>query len=246
VTKTVTDWTPDPEGAAAEAAEPQTPAGKAWARIVWLASWFLPPILMAGAYTILALTSDTDVVGKSFMAIGFSFVLVLWLVFRIAAESAGLSRAIAIGDSDRILAIAARKLRHTRGDAARAPYLIYEAIAHEQTSDYVKALAAASAAKPARDGQSLLALSLRILSLVGLERVAEARALAPALDGLTKRVDRRLDPLPHQYAHIARARLLAADAKSTEANAELAKVIDDIRAGVALRDRARALKTSAS
>jgi hypothetical protein len=244
VTKTITDWTPDPAGAMADA-EPQTRGGKLWARIVWLASWLLPPTLMAGAYTILVLTSDMAIMGKAFTAIGFAFVLVLWLVFRIAAESAGLSRAISIGDSDRVLAIANKQLRHRRGDAQRAPYLIYAAVAHNQKLDHASALAAALAAKPARDGQVLLALSVQMLSLLGLDRTTEARPLAAELDKLAQRVDRRLDPMPHHYAHLARARLLAADGNTAAADAELSRVTDDIRAGAALRERAKALRSTA-
>ncbi|HTL37685.1 MAG TPA: hypothetical protein VL326_31355 [Kofleriaceae bacterium] len=241
---TTTDWTPEP--AETSPAEPETPAGKLWAQIVWLASWILPPILMAGAYTILALTSDTDTTGKAWMAIGFCFVLVLWLVFRIAVESAGLARALSMGDTDRIHAIVGKQLRHRRNDAARAPYLIYKAVAHELKGEHADALAAASSAKPEpeRVGQALLALSVRIHSLVELGRTSEAQPLLDELDTLAKRVDRRLDPMPLHYAHVARARLLAADAKTSDASAELSKVIDDIRAGEAVREHARALRSS--
>lgn len=240
---TTTDWTP-PADTDTGPVEPETPAGKLWAQIVWLASWILPPILMAGAYTILALTSDTDTTGKAWMAIGFCFVLVLWLVFRIAVESAGLSRALSVGDTARIHAIVAKQLRHRRKETARAPYLIYKAVAHELKAEHEDALAAATTAKPERETQTLLALAVRIHSLVELGRAADARPLLGELDALAKRVDRRLDPMPHHYAHIARARLLAADDKPSDASAELSKVIDDIRAGQAVREHARALRTS--
>ncbi|HUS31489.1 MAG TPA: hypothetical protein VMZ53_23450, partial [Kofleriaceae bacterium] len=234
-TAPTTDWTPDPAAAGSEQpapTEPETRAGKLWARIVWLASWLLPPTLMAGAYTILALTSDTGAFGKSFMALGFGFVIVLWLVFRTAAESAGISRALSGGDADSLLAISTKQLRRRRrsSDASRAPFLIYKALAHELRNEPTDALAAATEAKPSREHHALLALAVRITSLVDLGRAAEAHTLAADLEALAARVDRRLQPMPHHYAHLARARLLAADAKLTEANAELSKVIDDVRA----------------
>lgn len=237
---TTTDWSPQPT----LEDEAETAVGRLWARIVWLSSWALPPLLMAGAYTILALTSETDRSGKSWMAIGFAFVLILWLVFRIAVESAGISRALAVGDSDRLLAIATKQLRRRTGDGSRAPFLVYKALAHETQGAHAEALAAAEQAKPVRDTHSLLATAVRMLSLVELGRTADARALAVQLDTLATRVDRRLDVMPHHYAHLARARLLAAEGKRAEADAELTKLIDDIRTGPALRERAKSLRSS--
>jgi hypothetical protein len=239
VTRTTTDWTPQPPE---PTDEPETPAGRVWARIVWTASWILPPSLLAGAYTVLALTSNTTLARKSWMAIGFAFALTLWLVFRNAVESAGLARALAVGDAERLLAIANCQLRRRRGDASRAPYLVYKALAHELQRQPTEALAAATEAKPVRDIHSLLALAVRISSLVDLGRTADARSLTTDLDALTSRVDRRLYPTPHHYAHLARARLFAAEGNAAAADAELANVIDDIRAGVALRERAQALR----
>ena len=238
---TTTDWTPQPTTLEDEA---DSAAGRAWARMVWLSGWALPPLLMAGAYTILALTSETDHTGMAWIAVGFAFVLLLWLVFRLAVESAGLSRALAVGDAERLLAISTKQLRRRGGDASRSPFLVYKALAHETLGAHAEALAAAEKATPVRDTHALLATAVRMLSLVELGRTADARALTTQLDALAARVDRRLDVTPHHYAHLARARVLAAEGKRAEADAELTKLIDDIRTGTALRERAKTLRAS--
>lgn len=219
------------------------PQNALWNRVVWIASWVLPPALMAVAYTVLALTSETDRSGDAWMAIGFSFVLILWLVFRVAVEGAGLSRALAVGDAEKLMEISTKQLARRRGEGARAPYLVYKALAQELRGEHADAEATVREAKPMKDVHALLATSVRIIALVELGRAGEAR---PLLDGdlepRAKRVDRRLEPMAHHYAHLARARVLAAEGKRDQANAELAKVIDDIRTGTALRARATSLR----
>ena len=70
-----------------------------------LASWILPLVGMAIAYSVLAWSSDTDNTGKAWMAVGFGFVVVIWVVFRILVDQTALARAVATGDAARILAI---------------------------------------------------------------------------------------------------------------------------------------------
>jgi len=214
-----------------------------WNRVVWIASWVLPPALMAVAYTVLALTSETDRSGDAWMAIGFAFVLILWLVFRVAVEGAGLSRALAVGDAEKLMEISTKQLGRRKGDGARAPYLVYKALAHELRGEHAEAEATVREAKPMKEVHALLATSVHIIALVELGRAGEARPLvASELEPRATRVDRRLEPMAHHYAHLARARVLASEGKRTEANAELSKVIDDIRAGTALRARATNLR----
>jgi hypothetical protein len=214
----------------------QTARVKRLARIV---SWIGPPIGMSIAYTVLALTSDTDNTGKAWMAIGFGFVLVLWLVFRIAVEGAGLSRALALGDSDKLLAIADKQLARRPGDPR---YLVYKALAHEMRGERAEAAAAIADAKPENDPLALLAASVRVSLAADSGDLAGARKLVDEqLEPLAAKVDRRLQITSHHHAHLARARLYAAEGRKDEARAELRKVSDDIRAGAALRDRAKAL-----
>lgn len=213
-----------------------------WNRIVWLSSWVLPPVGMALAYTILAWSSETDNTGKAWMAVGFGFVLILWIVFRIAVDGAGVSRALAVGDSDRLMTIVNKQLARRTSEPSRAPFLIYKAIAHEQRGEHAEAVAAVSEAKPVNDRDALLGASVRAIALVETGKPAEARALVGEIETRSQKVDRRLQPMPHHYAHLARARILAAEGDRAGAEAELDKVINDIRTGAALRAQALSLR----
>jgi hypothetical protein len=213
-------------------------------RLKRFASWIVPPVLMAGCYTVLAITSQTDTSGKAWMAIGFSFVLVVWFTFRMAVEGAGLARALSVGDADKVLAIANKQLARRTSDTARAPYLVHQALAHELRADHTAALAAADAAKPTAPADKLLQSAVRVLALVEAGRLADARAHIAELDERATAVDRRLQIAAHHYAHLARGRLLLAEGKGDAAKAELAKISDDIRASHAMRTRAKRLAKS--
>lgn len=210
-------------------------------RLKRFASWIVPPVLMAGCYTVLAITSETDTTGKAWMAIGFSFVLVVWFTFRMAVEGAGLSRALAVGDADRVLVLATKQLARRSSEASRAPFLIHQALAHELRGDHAAALATADAAKPTAPVDKLLQASVRVLALVEAGRLADARAAVPDLDQRAAAVDRRLQIAAHHYAHLARGRVLVAEGQVDAAKAELVKISDDIRAGHSLRTRAKKL-----
>src|SRR5262245_37722183 len=138
---------------------------KRWIR---LASWIVPPVLMAGVYTIFALTSDADNTGMAWMAIGFGFVLVIWLVFRILVDQTALARAVASGDAERLLRVTARR----RDPAA----LVYRALAYELRGEWAKALAAADTANPHGNLPfEVLAAAIRVAALVETGDVAGAR-----------------------------------------------------------------------
>ena len=206
-------------------------------RGVRIVSWVLPPVLMAGVYTIFALTSDADNTGKAWMAIGFGFVLVIWLVFRILVEQTALARAVASGDAERLLRVTER-----RTDPAA---LAYRALAHELRGDWPAALAAAREARPQGNPPfEVLAAAVRVAALVETGDVAAARRTADdELEPAVGRLDKRLHPAPNHHAMLARARLLLAEHQRDAADAELSRVIDDIRAGDAIRARALALRT---
>jgi hypothetical protein len=218
---------------------PQPVAMNRWVR---LASWIAPPLLMSIAYGVLAWSSETDNTGKAWMAVGFGFVVVIWLVSRILVEQTAMSRAVASGDAERILAIADKQLARRRGDAARAPFLVYRAFAVEARGDHAGALAALAEARPAEPGLQLLAAALRVLALVETGDVAGARrTCSDELEPRAATLDQRLHAAPHIHANLARGRLLLAEGRRDEGRHELQRVVDDIRAGTAIRDRARAL-----
>src|SRR5687768_4284468 len=101
---------------------------KRWAA---LASWIAPPLGMAFAYAVLAWSSQTDASGKAWMALGFGFVVVVWVVLRILVEQTALARAVASADTARILAITDAQLARRRGDPARSRFLVYRAFAQD-------------------------------------------------------------------------------------------------------------------
>jgi hypothetical protein len=220
-------------------AAPQPAAMNRWVR---LATWVLPLVGMGIAYAVLAWSSETDNTGKAWMAIGFGFVVVIWLVFRILVEQTALARAVAANDAARILAITDKQLARRRGDAARGPFLVYRAFAQESQGDHAAALATLGEARPVDTGLQLLAAALRVLALVETGEVGAARRITDdELEPRAAKLDVRLHAAPHIHANLARGRLLLAEGKRDEARAALRRVVDDIRAGATIRERAREL-----
>ncbi len=187
-----------------------------------LARWGVP-VMMTGAYALLAATSETDTAGKAWMAVGLAFVFVVWFVFRTLTETAALSRAIHVGDVARLFELAARQLPRARRPADRAALLVGRALAYQLRGEPAKALAVLDEAAP---GPALrpLAAATRISALVELGRpVAEARAARVAVPGAPA------------LAWLADGMLAWRDDQLDEAAALFTRVINDIRAGGATR-----------
>jgi tetratricopeptide (TPR) repeat protein len=211
-------------------------------RLSYWASWILPLLGMGLAYTVLAWSSETDTTGKAWMAIGFAFVVVLWSVFRILVDQTALSRAVASADAPRILAIADKQLARRKDALKRGPFLVYRAYALEWQGDHAGALAALAEAKPMEPGLIALATAIRVLALAEQGDTAAARrTLDEELEPRIAKLDPRLHAAPHMHALLARGRLFLAEGKRDEAKQALQKVIDDIRAGAVLRERAKKL-----
>jgi hypothetical protein len=220
----------------------QPPSSKPIGRWANLASWILPLIGMAIAYAVLAWSSETDNTGKAWMAIGFGFVVVIWIVFRILVDQTALARAVAANETARILAITDKQLARKRGDAARAPALVYRAYAQESRGEHAAALTTLADAKPTDGGLQLLAAALRVLALVETGDLAAARRVCDEeVEPRAAKLDLRLHAAPHIHANLARGRLLLAEGQRDQARMQLKRVIDDIRAGNPLRTRAREL-----
>lgn len=182
-----------------------------------LSRWAVP-VMMTLAYAFLAATSDTDATGKLWMAAGLGLVLIAWFVFRALAESAALSRALAVGDTARLFELSGRQPR--RRPAARARFLVARGFAHLLRGEFAAALASLDEAHPAPDLEPL-ATALRITALVELDRPADGLAVrAPRAPWLTWLTDGQL---AWRRDDLATAAPL------------FARVIDDIRTGSALR-----------
>ena len=197
------------------------------------------PFGMTIAYLILMWSADTDTAGKAWMAIGLGFVFVIWFVFRMLTENAALSRALAIGDSARILAVSERYLNKHHAPAARAPHLVARAFAHELRNEWPAVLATLDEAKvdaipaKARATWQLRAASSRIAALVATGKLAEARTVLER--DLQPDANHVLHSDAYLAANLAAGRVLAAEGKRDEAATRLAKVRDDIRASAAMR-----------
>ena len=198
---------------------------------IWrvLSRWAVP-VMMTLAYVLLAATSDTNMAGKTLMAVGLGFVLVVWFVFRALTESAGLSRALSVGDVARLFALADRQLPRTRRPKARARLLVARAFAHQLRGELAAALATLEQVPPAPDVQPL-AQVVRFAALIELGRpIAEQGRAAGEQRGLAVSA-----PRPPALAWLAEGQLALADGDLDAASERFARVIDDIRAGGAVR-----------
>jgi len=191
---------------------------------IWriLQRWAVP-VMMTLAYVFLAATSETNTTGKAWMGVGLVFVLLVWFMFRGLTETAALSRALSIGDVARLQALADHRLARTRRPAARARYLVARALAHQLRGEFTEALAALDEAQPPPELQPLAA-AVRIGALVELGRpAADARDFAIST------------PRAPALGWLVEAELAWRDGDHATAAQQLARVIDDIRAGSATR-----------
>ena len=206
--------------------------GRGWQ----LAASVVVPLMMAGAYAVLISTSEVGTSGALWESGGFVLVLGFWFAFRIMTRRAALSRAIAVGDPDRILEL-----------ATRPSQAIERAIAYELRRDWPDVLRALEEARPATAEAHVIAAAVRIHALCETGEVARARELLdreiePRVAGL----DRRMQATGHGRAQLARARVLAAEGQRAEAEAVLARVVDDVRADPTTRAAAQQLRTGHS
>jgi hypothetical protein len=190
-------------------------------RIWRIVSRWAVPVMMTGAYLLLAATSETDAFGKALMAGGLGLVLTLWLIFRALTESAALMRALSVGDVARLFALTG-DLRHHRRPAARARFLVARAFAHHLRGEHAAALAALDEASPAPDLQPL-AQTIRIGALLELGR-------APSGLGITVS-----SPRAPALAWLAEGQLALYAGDLDTASQRFTQVMDDIRAGSATR-----------
>lgn len=203
-----------------------------------LSRWAVP-VMMTLAYALLVVTSETDASGKAWMAAGLLLVMTVWFIFRALADSAALSRALSVGDTERLLALADRGLAHrrTRPPAVRARFLVARGLAHLLRGELPAARTALDAAEPDPELQPLAA-TLRLIVQVELA--------APETAGTLPRADQpdtpgMLDSFPVSAPRAPWLAWLADGLRARRtgeldaATSLLTRVTDDIRAGSALR-----------
>jgi hypothetical protein len=201
--------------------------GRGWAL---LATWVVP-LMMGGAYCVLIATSDVGTSGALWESGGFLLVLGFWFAFRRLTRQAALSRAIAVGDHQRILELAT-----SATDVA---------VAYEQRRDWPAVLRTLDHDQPRTPSEHVISSALRIHALVETGELARAReVLDRDIEPRTKQLDPRLHAAALSRAQLARGRVLAAEGRAAEADTVLQRLIDDVRAGDNLRAAARALKSA--
>jgi hypothetical protein len=191
---------------------------------IWsiLSRWAVP-VMMTLAYVLLAATSDTDTFGTLLMAAGLVLVLIGWFVFRALTEAAGLSRALSVGDVPRLIALADRRLPGARDPAVRARFLVARALAHQLRGEFADAVAAVDQAQPAPDLQPL-AQVVRLAAEIELGRPARAPTPIVATSGRAPAV-----------AWLVEGQLALSGGDLDTAAERFSRVVDDIRAGGAVR-----------
>lgn len=212
---------------------------------VWtlIASWFVPAV-MTGAYIALALLADTDAIGLGWFGIGLLFVLCIWYMFRTLTQTAALSRALAVGDSEMILEITTHALSQ-KLVLGRRQLVLYQAAAYELRRDWAGMLAKIDEAHIGPAASKTLRVQvacLKITALVESGEIARARAaLDSELAPLEATLNDRLDAQLVIAAKLARGRVLLAEGNA-DGRSVLQQVIDDVRTGAATRDQAKQLQ----
>lgn len=191
---------------------------------IWriLSRWAVP-VMMTLAYVFLAATSETNTTGKAWMGAGLVLVLVVWFLFRAMTEAAALTRALSVGDVARLFALADRHLPRKRRPADRARFLIARAFAHALRGEFAAALAAIDEARPDPE-LAPLASVVKIGALVELGRpVEEARSAIVSA------------PRTPAFGWLAEGQIAWRAGDLDAAAPRFARVIDDVRAGSAVR-----------
>jgi hypothetical protein len=148
------------------------------------------PLAMGGAYIMLMIMSGTDRTGRIWMAFGFVLVMIVWFAFRALADDAGLSRAVFVGDTEKLFSLTATELFRQHGKPSRLKYLVARALAFELVGEPTKALELLDGITPPPAWQ-LLAHAIRLSALLDLNRAADAPPApsVPPTPGLSSLVD---------------------------------------------------------
>lgn len=187
-----------------------------------LSRWAVP-VMMTLAYALLVATSETNATGKAWMAAGLVLVLIAWFAFRALADAAALSRALSVGDTAALTAIAERAgSRRRPASVARAR--VARGFALLLRGEHAAALAALDEAHPGPELVPLVAAA-RIVACIELGRAIDPGDLVAAAAA----------PRAPWFSRLADGAIAWRDGRLETAALRLTQVIDDIRAGSALR-----------
>lgn len=191
-----------------------------------LSRWAVP-VMMTLAYALLVATSEANRTGEAWMAAGLVLVMTAWVVFRRLTAAAALSRALSVGDTAALLAIADRELARRRRPAARAPYLVARAFARLLRGEHAAALETLGGLGDlAQLPVALRPLCLAIDGLAAIEQADATRIAAARTVGAR--------PGPPWLRSLVEGVLAWHDGRLDMAAQLIGRVRDDIRAGSAL------------
>ncbi|MCX5741237.1 MAG: hypothetical protein NT062_01920, partial [Proteobacteria bacterium] len=159
------------------------------------------------------------------------------VLIRLLTARAALARALAVGDTERILEVATRELARKTDGLARAPLLLARAFAFEISGDWPKVIGAldeislTTPLSPRAQALQHETAARRAGALVELGQVATARAAVDTLPAPTPLAPNAIDQMVAQLTHtLARGRVLVAEGKPDEARRALEAITKNIRA----------------
>lgn len=192
---------------------------RAWAV---LSRWAVP-FMMAAAYALLVLTSDAGRSGEVMMAVGLGLVMIAWITFRRLTAAAALSRALSVGDTETLLALADRNLAPRLRPAQRVRYLGARALAQLLRGEHAAAQASIGQVRALANLPPLMAV-VDTVTRIELHEDTSTAAFG-AIDA----------PRTPWLDWLDRGALAWSEGRLDDAEPLLARVIGDIRAGGALR-----------
>jgi len=203
-----------------------------------LARWAIP-IMMTCSYCFLAYAADTTSAAKGWMFGGLFFVLVLWFIFRRITAEASLARALAVGDTQSLRMLVDEQLARRQSREVRARFLVYRGLAHELDGDWSGVEAALDEAGDPGDARlARLAAAARVAAFVETGDAARAREVFEAELAASRAViggPRDLGGPTDLIVRLAEGRLAFAEHAGELATSLLARIVDDVRAGSAMR-----------
>ena len=201
-----------------------------------IAGWLVPTVL-TGVYIGLIEVMDASF-GVSMIALaGLAMVLLLWFFFRELATHAALSRLVAVGEPDELVAKARNAIDHRFTRRGKLPFRIYEAIGLGLRGQWRESLAAlADLGAGGAAGWRLYAAAARIAALTELGDAPAARAV---LDGEVAPLARRAGAAGHIVMRDCEARVAFAENARSVARPLFRAIADDVRLGPAQRATAR-------
>lgn len=193
-------------------------------------SWAVPVVLVL-AYLFLVYNLQTSLSISLLVFAGGAVVMCVWFLFRGLAAHAAISRGIAIGEPDEVVARARAAIDHRFTRRAKLPFRVYEAIGLGLRGQWEQSLEAIDAIGAVPDKWRLLAGVAQIAAATELADAAKARKALDEITPLATRLGRAADLTLRE----CRARVRFVEGDLAGAGPLFRALADDIRLGPAPR-----------